>query len=60
MTAFSAVLQTLISFQDDIVAIGLGGPDSNGSSYNPSDSNAILNTGACEVMRNHMQVSLET
>ena len=43
--------------QDDIAALGLSGSDPNGfSSYNPSDANTILNTGASEVMRNHMQV----
>ena len=38
-----------------MVAMGLNGSD--GSICNPND-NTVLNTGACEVMRNHMQVSL--
>jgi hypothetical protein len=37
--------------------LGLGSCDINGgSTYNPSDVTTFLNTGACEVMRNHMQV----
>jgi hypothetical protein len=47
------------NFQDDMVALGFGGTDGS-SIYNPSDSNTVLNTGACEVMRNHMQVCTET
>jgi hypothetical protein len=47
----------IFSSQDDVAALGLGSCDINGgSTYNPSDVTTFLNTGACEVMRNHMQV----
>ena len=52
---FTAHKNYLIILKDDVAALGFGCPEGS-PSYNPSDSSTVLNTGACEVMRNHMQV----